>query len=111
MYLWSEKWNFKGLLGGHLTNEVEGSVENSFVIYEAAIMAQYKKNQWYYEAGFGWQLWQNTTANKYLLTTLGVGYKLERPIFKFVDRFFLNYTLVSNDESNKEFKLGVGFRY
>lgn len=111
IYHYSLSWNFKGNFGGHFLTINDGVNDNSFVVYEAVAMIQYLSKTLYYEGGLGYQLWQNDAADKFLTTHLGAGFIFHSPIFKFMDRAFINYSMVNNSDANKEIKLGVGFRY
>ncbi len=110
-YLINEKWSLRGNVGIHFIKEAEGSTENSFSLLEIGAYAQFNPERLYYEFGAGFQVWNNQSGDRHLYTTFGLGYVFEIPLFRYIDRVFANYTLVSNPESNREFKLGVGFAF
>ncbi|MFZ9000626.1 MAG: hypothetical protein ACO20H_04950 [Bacteriovoracaceae bacterium] len=110
-YLFNERWTLRGNAGIHFIKEAEGSTENSFSLLELGVYAQYNPNRLYYEFGAGFQVWNNQTGDRHLYTAFGLGYVFDIPLFRYIDRVFTNYTLVSNPESNREFKLGVGFAF
>ncbi len=111
LYLLNDRWTIRGNAGMHFIKEVQGSTENSFSLLELGAYAQYNPEKLYYEFGGGYQVWNNDEGDRFIFTTIGLGYVFEIPLFRYIDRVFTNYTFVGNPDSNREFKLGVGFAF
>ncbi len=119
---WTPRWRFtpslaaRGRVGGHFFSVeiVEGEDPETFIVYDVA--AELEWFPWdstglYGTAGLGVQSWTSTTGGAFSVVSLGAGYLFDYSKGKVIDRVFLNYARVGNEDSNTELKLGIGVTF
>lgn len=119
---WTPRWQFssslaaRGRVGGHFFSVeiVEGEDPETFIVYDVAAELEWfpwDATGFYATGGLGIQSWTSTTGGAFSVVSLGAGYLFNYSKGKILDRVFLNYSQVGNENSNTELKLGVGVTF
>jgi hypothetical protein len=74
------------------------------------MLAWFLSERWSLEVGGGVAFWINN-GNLFPLGTAGLVDHLEHPLLGFIDRIFLDYTMVLTASATHEAQLGAGFSF
>ena len=107
----NEKWRLRGHAGFHFLEQVEEGVTSNFIIYTVGAHLLYSLRGITLEFGLGKQLWRNPEKSSYYYNLYGINYYFERPPIKYLDRWYLSYNLIGENNSTKELRAGVGLRF
>lgn len=112
-YKFNQKFTGRGRVGGHYISSevVEGENPETFLVYDLGGELEWfplKGKNFYLNGGLGLQSWSSSVGGVFSTITLGGGFYFKYNKAKVVERLFLSLTNVGNDNSNKEFKVGLG---
>lgn len=111
-YRFKNSWGMRGHAGGHFIKATVDDVSETFLVMDFALYAEFfLTDNIYLDGGMGIQKWNSTTGGAFSTMGFGGGYQFDFHQIKIVDRIFVSYNSVGNEEKNKELKVGIGLSF
>ena len=111
-YRFKNSWGMRGHAGGHFVKANIETIAETFLVLDFAAYAEYFLGESFYvDGGLGIQKWNSSTGGAFSTMGFGLGYQFDYRKVKIVDRLFVSYTSVGNEDKNTEIKAGIGLSF